>query len=403
METWIQSVMRATSEAESPRSFVYWSALTAISAVMRKNVYLNKFYYKLYPNVYTLLMTDSGGRKGFPVWLAETLVQKANCTRFISGRNSIQSIITELARAYTLEGGGPPVAGANAFLSSGEFDELLIEDKAALTILTSLYDTHSRELWKNTLKSSGTETLKNVCLTILAASNETLFRKAVPDHAIQGGFLGRMLVIPDDGSGIINPLTRAPKEKFDPESLVPYLQELSKLEGEFHYANEAAILKYEDWYKKHRGRKVKDVTGTYNRLHDQILKVSMLLSLSRGTDLKITEEDLEEAITQCQAFTVKVKTFGEGTGKSQLGTQTKIVLEQIIKSPDYTISREKLLRDHYGDFDAVDLTRILDHLMEAGWIIQDSIEFEAGRKKTIYKATDILINRYTRIAEETKE
>jgi len=368
--------MKATSEAESPKSFIYWSALTAISAVVRKNVCLDKFYYKLYPNIYTMLRADSGGRKGFPVWLAEELVRQVDCTRIISGRNSIQSIILALSKTQTKEGGVQNFTDARGFIVSGEFHELIIEDDSALTILTSLYDTHSRKLWQNTLKGSGTETLKDVCITLLGASNDALLKKAIPEHAIEGGFIGRMLVIPDDGSGPINPLTRKPKNEFDVGKLVPYLKLISELKGEFHYT-EASMALYEDWYDKHRKRKVKDRTGTYNRLHDQILKVSMLLSLARGTDLMITEKDLDQAIDSCQSFTVNTKFMGEGQGKATLGPGIKTVFAELLAAPENQIPRQQLLREHYGEFDHIDLSRIEEHMVESDWIVVDVIN---GRK-----------------------
>jgi hypothetical protein len=397
--TWIQDAMDMTAEVESPKSFVYWCMLTTISAVMRKNVYLNKHFYRLYPNIYTMLQTDSGGRKGFPVWMAETLVQGIDNTKFITGRNSIEGIIKKLGTATTSEKGGPPLTDAGAFIVSGEFHELLVNNDSALSILTSLYDTHSRSKWEYALKNE-TIRLKDVCITLLGASNEALLRQAIPEHAIQGGFIGRMLCIPDDGTGIVNPLTDAPKTSFEPNKLLPYLQALSELNGEFHYtteANDNAKKMYEDWYRKHRSRKVKDPTGTFNRLHDQILKVSMLLSLSRSTDLLIHEKDLDEAITQCQAFTLRIKSMYEGTNqtKSMQAEQKKLFLKILYEAPEYTLPMKYIMRHYYTSFELSDLIRIKDDFTQTGVIHEDLIDREA-----YYRLAERTVNRFKELYYE---
>src|SRR6476469_10441112 len=103
--TWLDEVMRATDEVESPKSFIKWAALSAIAAVVKNNVYLDKHYYKLYPNIYVMLIAKSGMRKGFPVAMAKELVKSIDNTRVIAGRNSIQGVLKTLSTSYTRENG----------------------------------------------------------------------------------------------------------------------------------------------------------------------------------------------------------------------------------------------------------------------------------------------------------
>lgn len=373
MTTWIEDLLLKTSEAEAPRSFYRFSAYAAISAVVRKNVWLNKFYYKLYPNIYVMLMTDSGGRKGHPVGLAKYLVRSTNDVRIISGQNSIQSIVKDLSKSYTLEGGGM-IQDAQAFIVSPEFHVLLLEDKSTYGILTELYNTHEydNDTWEKGLSSNEAKIkLKNICLTILGASNDAMLKDALPEYAVEGGFIGRMLLVPDDGSGIINPLTEEPKEKFDPTSLVPYLVELSKLKGEFQYQPDAKKY-YEDWYKEHRKRNVKDRTGSMNRLHDQILKVAMIRSLARGMDLKISLEDIEESRTECEQFVSRYRVHAEPIRSSEIANQINMVVKLLMSAQDNTLSKSKILSDLYGyGVDSQVLGRIIEHLETADWIQKD--------------------------------
>src|SRR6266704_1581124 len=162
---------------------------------MKKNVYLDRYYYILYPNIYVFLVARSGLRKGNPVNLAKKLVQEVGVTRVISGRNSIQGVLKDLGKAHSTPN-GTIVKDAAGFMISGELASFLIKDPEALTILTDLYDTHVNEPeWKNTTKTQGIDTLKNPCITLLGATNEEHFQDAVPTNAIGGGFIGRTSIV----------------------------------------------------------------------------------------------------------------------------------------------------------------------------------------------------------------
>src|SRR5262245_60677200 len=94
------------SELESPESFWKWSALSAISAVMKDQVWMDRGgIFKTYPNIYVMLHADSGLKKGPPISMAKQLVTPVKNTRIITGRSSIQGILKEMGTAYSAPGG----------------------------------------------------------------------------------------------------------------------------------------------------------------------------------------------------------------------------------------------------------------------------------------------------------
>jgi len=178
--TFIEEFLETYSDAESPTSFFYWSALASISAVVRKNVYINKRIYKLYPNLYIMFVAKSGLRKGYPIKQAQKIVEATEVVKVISGRNSIQSIIQELSRQWTLET-GKVQKDAQALIVNDELDALLIGDPAAQTILTTLYDSfYHTKSWTNTLKKEYFNNLinfnwiKNISISFLGYTLESL-------------------------------------------------------------------------------------------------------------------------------------------------------------------------------------------------------------------------------------
>ncbi len=371
--SWISSILDCTKKLESPREYWRWSALAAISAVVKRNVWLDRGgFTKTYANIFVILEGDSGIKKSLPIDMAQQMVAAVNNTRVIAGRISIQSAITKLGKAYTQEN-GKMVITACGFLVSKEFETFLIKDDATFGILTDLYDSSNHQKWENSLKHSGDETLKEPYITLLAGSNETNLRKVLPPEAMEGGFMGRLFLIKakrGDG-GKPNILLRKVENPLKIDDLIPYLREISQLEGEFKFEDDSLIDYLETWYENTRKKPSDDKTGFINRLDSHVFKVAMLLSLSKRLNLIITKEDIEEAIDMCELLTSHAIKSSEGTGQGELGRLIKMVLAEMMDAEDYSVTKVRLLRKFYGEFDASVLTKIIDHCLQSKWITEN--------------------------------
>lgn len=377
--TWVEQVLASTEGSESPRKYYYWSALAAIAAVCGNKLYLDKFYYKLYPNIYVLLVGKSGLRKGPPVALAKSLVAEVNNTRIIAGRSSIEAIIKDLATAVTSKNGGPPIMDARAMLVSSEFASFIIQNDQALTILTDLYDGHYNPEWVNKTKSGGDERLKNPCITLIGASNEVHFKDAIPDNALGGGFIARTFVIHETRKAAINSLTSAPEGLVSIPRLAEYLKEIGKKEGQFIWSREGKEL-YDAWYHDFSESSPDDDTGTLDRLHDSILKVAMLISLSRKLDLVLERDDIGEAIRECTHFVAGSRKVTMGAqGKSVSREGTAVVLKFLLTHPDHRVTKTKLLQKFWGHFNADELKVIIDSLIIAKAVRVETKQESTGR------------------------
>lgn len=359
--TWIEDLKNATKEVETPRSWIYWAGLSAIAAITRNKVWVDKQYYKLYPNIYVIFLGSSGIGKGFPVNLAKDLVNGIGTTKTISGRSSIEGIIKKLALTSTLPGSKGPITHNCGFINAGEFSSSIVRNPDALTILTDLYDGHYHKEWETTLKTSELPSLKNVNITLLGGINETHFNDLITEKEISGGFLARSLIIHEYKKSRKNALLRKIDNDlmFDVTSFIPYLKELDKLEGPFLLTPDA-IDEFEEWYNEFEPEKMEDKTGTANRVHDTILKVAMNVSLSKRPELIIGKEDIIEAMNLCLGAALVSKKLTIGTGVSTESGQIKIVMQELLAAPDYKMSRTKLLQKHYGDFNASQLDNIID-------------------------------------------
>lgn len=394
MMSWLKDLTEQHKELESPQSFWYWSGITAISAVVKDNVWMNRQIYNLYPNIYVMFHADSGLKKGPPVNMAKKLVKTVNNTRVITGRGSIQGILKDLGTGYT-QPGGNIIKKAVAFICSSELSSSIVEDKVATKILTDLYDRNYNEgEWRSLLKME-TFTLKDPTITMLTATSEAMAEDFFTRSAIQGGYFARTFIVYEKDSPISNSLVFPLENPPNYSSAADYLKELGKLSGEFHpvasihkvndfqyrkikHGREiwfnAVGLRYDDWYdefrEKNRSAETKDPTGTLNRFGDSVLKVAMLLSLSKSTELAVTEEAMEEAITECEKLLGNVRRTTMGKqGISNTALLKSLIMVELLERENHQVTRTILMKKmwmHYSTAEEWD--EIMISLHESGII-----------------------------------
>lgn len=365
--SWIHKLLEASEEAETPSEWLYWSGIATISAVISPNVYINRGgIYKLSPNVFIMLIGESGLGKGFPIAISKKLVSMVNCTRVVSGSNTIAAILQNLGNTETDEKTGvPKFKDSRGYIVSGEFSTLFQEDKRSLPIITELYDTHYSQDWKNSTKSSGVDRLSDVCITLFGGSTPEHFAAVVPEADVKGGFVGRILTVYQESRSKVNPLDDTDAENNFPfRELAEYLKMISLVQGPFVFTAKSREH-WKDWYNTIRPKKVHDPTGAVNRLPDNVLKVAMCLALSRGADRILETCDLEESIEKCMQLTIDSRRLTDGKGRSASGENTKLVMLALYNHPEHSIYKGKLLEMHYGHFDVYELDRIIQTLETA--------------------------------------
>ena len=412
--SWLDDILKATREFESPPKFFYWSALAALSAITKRNVYLRKksgksTAYTLYPNIYVFLVAKSGLRKGVPIKMARKLVTEVDNTRLIVGRSSIQGILKELDTTYTTQT-GKIRDDAAFFLCASEFRSSLIGDPDALVTLTDLYDGDFTGDWQYLLKNAeGTSgKLKDIYAVLLGGSNPTHLKEKISKSDIDGGFIGRSYIIFADKKGKLNPLTDDvydenedqeldEVEALNYKELAKHLIEVSKIKGRFRFHPEAKDY-YDDWYIKLNNAEFEDRTGTLDRLHDHVLKVAMLLSLTKNQTLILNKDDIEDAVEACNELAGNVNRAMLPSGSSAFADQTATILQELLNTPGHELSRRRILQKFWGDLDAFDLDRIKETLIQ-----KDAVDIRRCGKDEFYKLKRWVVEKYLNFAKETED
>ncbi len=382
--SWITDLIEEHSAVETPESWIYWSLMCCISAVAANAYTLRTLKGNLlyYPNLYIILMGESGLGKGFPVNLSKRLVQACDSTRVIAGRSSIQAIIKELASTKSVQG-KPVITDSRGFIVNGELSTAIIQDPDSLTILTDLYDRNYNSNWVNLLKGDGAEKLKEPYITCLFGSSPAHFYDSIPQANIEGGYIGRNLVIYEEKRSKDVDLLDSEKESIDEDKFtnyivpkfVPHLQKIATNKARL-IPNEEARMIFNTWRKEWRSsqHQYNDRTGFVNRVPDHILKVAMCLALSRYEDNTIIiESDVTEAIQRVTNLIYASEKAASGGGLDPLAQQTKRVTEHLMAAKDYQLMRKELLIKGHLDYDPMILDRIIDTLMEMGWCRKERI------------------------------
>ena len=367
---WLAEVISRTKNFEAPQSFYLWSAIAAMSAIVKDKVYIHlPSGHKVYPNVYVILYAPSGLKKSHPVNVARKIVEMLDCTRVIPGRFSAQALMQELGRnALDIETGVEHTDSCG-FICSSEFAASVVKDTQAIPILTDLFDRQYNEGNRKTLLKSGGEILKSPTLTVLGAANDEMFRDVIAQRDLKGGFLGRIFLIDEYKQTKLNSLMFEDEHssiKYN-ELIQPILNR-KDLEGPFNFPLESRKF-FHDWYMKYFSASPEDDgIGSQSRLWDKVLKIAMILSLCRDSEMIITEKDIEWSVKLCIP-TIRSAAKVAGKGGEQINAmRTGLLLDYLAHSEGYKRTRKEVLSKYYGTMDAWELDNISRTLLEAGLI-----------------------------------
>ena len=398
---WLDRLLRQHNELESPMNFWLWGGLAAISAVVKDNVWLDRQIHNLYPNIYVMFHAESGLKKGPPISMAKQIVKGVGGTRIISGRSSIQGILKELGTAQS-QPGGKVLSKSVAFICSSELTSSIVEDKVATDILTDLYDRqYNMGEWRSLLKMEQFN-LKDPTISMLTATNEAHSQDFFGKKDVHGGYFARTFVIAENkrnrSNSLLIPLRNPPTYP----ALIDDLKEIAKLTGPFHplalreqtdvckyahvepdtgetvYFTEAGII-YQKWYEEFTEtiltQELRDDTGTLNRFGDSVLKVAMLLSLSRSPELYIDGESMQAAITHCERLVGNVREMTHGKkGLSEAKNLKSLIIHEFMSRESHQISRPMLLKKMWAHYkEASELDEIMLSFDQAGMIKTESI------------------------------
>jgi hypothetical protein len=264
-----------------------------IAASLRRNVWIDRGAYQLYPNQYVILIGLSGAaRKSVAMEIGLDLLNEVEDIMILHERMTVEGLIDRIQRVVILPSGKVQPDGSvlihadelsNLFGKASYITDLMSFLTAGYTSKTKLdFLTRSRNLCS----------VRNPCISLLAGTTPEQMSEVFPSMALTSGMLGRILIIAGSKG------QRVSKPKLDTKMrplLIHDLKEISKLQGEMVLTPEADKA-FDAWYEKINPYPPAELVSFYERKHDHVLKLAMIISISESDNLILTVDHLNSAI-----------------------------------------------------------------------------------------------------------
>lgn len=384
--SFLADYLRYTDETESPKIYHRWCALTAIGALLGRNVYLKFGHSRIYPNLYTMLIGDPGARKSTAIKLAKKLLTLAGYEAFAAQKTRQEKFLLDLSGAsdeqppgtkvkFSLDQTAENLWGDDASLkepreiliAADEFNQFIgIGNLDFCSLLGDLWDWDDEVLpYKHRLKNSKDVHIWQPTISILGGNTPENFATAFPPTILGQGFLSRLLLIHGE--------RRSVKYAFPPEPDSSQTERLVSSLRRIRARNQRGSITIDDAARRilssiYEGEQdIGDVRfkSYANRRYTQLLKLCLILSCADNIG-NITESTVIHAHTiLCAAEAVMPIALGEfGKSKNSDIAQKIIDVLSIARKPQRMID---LLKHVHKDIDRpMQLQEIMNNLAMAG-------------------------------------
>lgn len=375
---WLDAYLDYIDCTENPFSFNLWSGISAISASLKRRVFIWRNFIQFFPNMYIVLVGPPGIGKGSAIHPVVNIVNEANLVNYLPDKITAERIIQKLAEGFTKF--QTTTTGALSTVNFAQDHTATILSKELPVFLSSAEWIHSLlcQFWdENTFeyetKNKGSYKITNMCVGMLAGCVPDFIRMLSSQNMapITGGFTARTIfVYATEKSRLIPGGWGQPNHNYSQtkSELVNDLQHISSLEGEMHL-DTAALSLWDHIYGEHnkKGDFDSDVSANFkSRISSHIIKTAISISISESDNLIITEPQLRRSIELIEDVRNKVDIVFRSVGESPLAVGQDRVITFIKQQG--IVSREEILKYNYRHMTDEQLTAIMYTLLHAGLI-----------------------------------
>lgn len=295
--------MHAAGMSLVPREYHFWCALSLIAALVGDRVWVEKFKgKKLAPNLFVMLVGDSGSGKGVAIDHSISFLPSLPHLGYFRGKVTAPRLIDYMGRPHRGSDGKMHPACSKVYLCTPELSLALGAGPLAdemVKMLTELY-TGGDYTFQHGTRMSGDVLVQGPCVNWIAGSAREWFLTALSPEAVRGGALARMCLIEPRASASDIVITD-PIYPDDYDIVRHHLEvrafSLAHTNGMFIMSNSARQLE-QRWNTTRGYSKPEnpDLLPSWRRQHALLLKLAMLLSLAEGGPLVVAKRHIEAAI-----------------------------------------------------------------------------------------------------------
>ena len=368
MTDFIDKYLDYVGESESPIIYHRWAILSAIGAMLGRQVYFPFGHSNIYPNQYILLMGTAGARKNAPLTITKDLLKAAGYKRFAPAKTSKEALLVDMQQKVSQDVDLQDLEHLTMdrideiYVSKGEFIDFLgINDVGFMSLLTDLWDNLPE--YDNPKVTRKNVRVEKPTISILGGATPTNISLAIPQEALESGFMSRIILVFSEPTGIHITFPEKPsKEK--QLSLVEDIKEiLETCKGEITLTEESKKILdkiYKTFHPLKDGRFSKYMARRFTHL----LKLCMIIAVM-DKRMEITEEDCIRANTYLYSAEVRMpKALGE-FGRSKFSEVSNIIMEHLNHSIKAVTQNELWKLVHKDLTKPADLTDLMRNLVMA--------------------------------------
>lgn len=323
---WIESFIKTFENIPSPEIFVKWCAITTVGAALARRCYATTAGKKVYPNIYCLLVAPPGVGKTQGITEAVEIAHKVPKMKVAPDDTTKASLLDAMEGALEVEILSPTdmFQHNSMFLGIDELGTMLSSyDPSMMSTLIALYD--NRNTYKETRRAREEPlTLHNPQLSMLAGTQPSFLASMLPDHAWEGGFMARMLMVYHGRPKRISLFGE--HNISDTRPLIAGLSGITELFGEFEWTQEAQEF-ISHWYDGGmqpvpQHSKLKHYNS---RRLLYVIKLSMISNAARTNELVVDKLDIERAID----WIVEIEKLMPEIFKDMVGKSDNLVIQDL--------------------------------------------------------------------------
>lgn len=295
----------------APDKFLMWSAISGIAAAMERKTWVHyNGVQVIYPNLYVMLIADSGiAKKSTATRPIMEIIGELDGIAKMSTQMSGASLVQQLSLAgesKVFNFGGKSYKNSSLFAFSSEA-KVTIGGKSGLEgvqeLLTDLYDCGRTNIWseknswdKQTLGGGKIE-IFNPCLNFLACSTPSWLNDCIGRSGIEGGFASRVLFVNQkervDTQGWLDEADIPEKTDEVRKLLVEDLKAINALQGAYK-----TLVGWKETYNKLQRETDErldmggEMKAYYSRKMWHLLKISQILAADQSDTLILTPDHL---------------------------------------------------------------------------------------------------------------
>jgi len=385
---WKKAYLEYVDETEPPILYKEWSAISVIASALQRKSFIRFGTYEFFPNMYIVLVGPSGRcRKSKAMEPGRDFLSKINVNLAPDATSQV-ALLSELedsiVSGMTDKAGNPIPAHCSLTIYSMELTVFLsYNNPDLLTYLTNWYDCDPK--WRYKTQGRGNQIIENVWVNLCGATTPELIASSLPRDTVGGGLASRIIFVYESKKGKSISLTRMkPPNEAQYENLVHDLQEINLMHGEFRIDKDFDD-EFTRWYEEEEYQySIEDprFSGYKERRATHIIKLCMILSAGKSSDMLITKDIFGEALDLITRTEVNMPKTFQGVGRSNEAEITVAIMEVVEHRK--VINYSELVSMFYHDANRQTIRMIIDQMVDMEFCERGS-DAETGKVTLVYK------------------